>query len=132
MGLKIMGTAFEICLATSSFHFSAMLPPMKSSTWATAKAMTKGQISKKLAEANGMKQTACSKMLNSFVAIASKEVKQTRLFSIAGLCRIKTRVKPASKAGVRMAFGKEMQVKAKPARTIVKAFPAAALKKQVI
>ena len=30
-----------------------------------------------------------------------------------------------------MAFGKEMKVKAKPARTIVKAYPVAALKRQI-
>jgi len=30
-----------------------------------------------------------------------------------------------------MAFGKEMKVKAKPARTVVKAFAVAALKKQI-
>ena len=46
-------------------------------------------------------------------------------------CRIKTRVKPATKAGMRLAFGKEMQVKAKPAKTVVKAFPVAALKAQI-
>ena len=65
------------------------------------------------------------------MAIASKEVKKTGVFAIPGLCRIKTRVKPATKAGVRNIFGKEIKVAAKPARTIVKAFPAAALKKRI-
>jgi nucleoid DNA-binding protein len=97
-----------------------------------AKTMTKGQIAKKLAEANGMKYTASSKLLASFVDIAAKEVKKSGLFSIQGLCRLKTRVKPATKAGVRTMFGKEVKVAAKPATTVVKAFPAAALKKQVI
>ena len=45
--------------------------------------------------------------------------------------RIKTRTKPATKAGVRNVFGKEMTVKAKPAKTIVKAFAVAALKAQI-
>ena len=40
-------------------------------------------------------------------------------------------MKPATKAGMRLAFGKEMQVKAKPAKTVVKAFPVAALKAQI-
>ena len=35
------------------------------------------------------------------------------------------------KAGKRVAFGKEIKVKAKPARTVVKAFAVAALKKSV-
>ena len=53
------------------------------------------------------------------------------MFTIPGLCRIKTRVKPDTKAGVRMAFGQEIKVKAKPARTVVKVFPVTALKKQI-
>ena len=44
---------------------------------------------------------------------------------------VKTRLKPATKAGKREVFGKLMVVKAKPARTIVKAYPVAALKKSV-
>ena len=44
---------------------------------------------------------------------------------------MKTQMKPATKAGVRMMFGKETKVSAKPAKTIVKAFPVAALKKQI-
>ena len=44
---------------------------------------------------------------------------------------LKTRVKPATKAGKREVFGKEMMVKAKPAKTIVKAYPVAAIKKSI-
>ena len=44
---------------------------------------------------------------------------------------VKTRLKPATKAGKREVFGKVMMVKAKPARTVVKAFPVSALKKCV-
>ena len=40
-------------------------------------------------------------------------------------------MKPATKAGVRTMFGKEVKVAAKPAKTVVKAFAASALKKQV-
>ena len=43
---------------------------------------------------------------------------------------IKTREKAATKAGVRMMFGKEVKTKAQPAKTIVKAYPVAAVKKQ--
>merc|ERR1719213_729785 len=109
-----------------------MLPPMKAMKSGRVKVMTKGQITKKLAEDHGLKQRASSDLLKSFVEIAAKEVKKTGVFSIPGLCRLKTRVKPATKAGTRTMFGKEMNVAAKSARTIVKAFPAAALKKQVI
>merc|ERR1712187_826316 len=111
----------------------AMLPPMKSmkAGKAGAKAMTKGALTKAIATEHGLKQKACSEVLNSLVDIATKEVKKTGIFTIHGLCRIKTRTKPATKAGVRNIFGKEVKVAAKPARTIVKGYPVAALKKQI-
>merc|ERR1712230_280395 len=97
----------------------------------TSKALTKGALIKDIATANELKTKEVSQVFDSLAAIATKEVKKTGVFTIPGLCRIKTRVKPATKAGVRMAFGKEMKVKAKPARTVVKAFPVAALKAQI-
>merc|ERR1711939_568302 len=78
-----------------------------------------------------LKTKVCSGLLESLVTLATTEVKKTGIFTIPGLCRIKTRMKPATKAGVRMAFGQEIKVKAKPARTVVKAFPVAALKAQI-
>ena len=98
---------------------------------ASSKAMTKGTMTKSLATEHSLKQKACSDVINSLVAIATQEVKKTGVFTIPGLCRLKTRTKPATKAGVRVMFGKEMKVKAKPAKTIVKAYPVAALKKQI-
>merc|ERR1719199_721301 len=107
-----------------------MLPPMKSMK-AGGKAMTKGAMTKMLSSEHSLKQKTVSEVINSMVAIATKEVKSTGLFTLPGVCRIKTRLKPATKAGVRMMFGKEHKVKAKPAKTVVKAFPVAALKKQI-
>merc|ERR1712110_1288297 len=98
---------------------------------AGAKAMTKSGIASALAEQNEMKPKQCAGVMASLAALATTEVKKAGIFTIPGLCRIKTRNKPATKAGVRMAFGKEMKVKAKPARTIVKAYPVAALKAQI-
>merc|ERR1711939_1059876 len=109
---------------------STMGPPMKSMKKG-AKAMTKGALTKAIATEHGLKQKACSEVLNSLVDIATKEVKKTGIFTIHGLCRIKTRTKPATKAGVRNIFGKEVKVAAKPAKTIVKGFPVAALKAQI-
>merc|ERR1711972_908225 len=76
-----------------------------------AKAMTKGGIAEALS--------------------TSTEVKSTGVFTIPGVCKIKTRMKPATKAGKREVFGKVVMVKAKPARKVVKAFPVSALKKSV-
>jgi len=109
-----------------------MLPPMKSmKAGAKGKVMTKGALTKALATEHSLKQKACSEVINTLVALATSEVKKAGVFTVPGVCRIKTRLKPATKAGVRMMFGKETKVKAKPAKTIVKAFPVAALKKQI-
>merc|ERR1712146_529764 len=52
-------------------------------------------------------------------------------FTIPGLCMIKTKTKPATKAGMRLMFGKSVKVAAKPARTIVKAYCVKALKDEI-
>ena len=44
---------------------------------------------------------------------------------------IKTREKPATEAGQKKYFGRMVMMKAKPAKTLVKAFPVAALKKSI-
>merc|ERR1712014_311253 len=107
-----------------------MLPPMKSMK-AGAKAMTKGALLKAIATEHGLKTKACSNVLNSLATMGATEVKKAGVFTVPGVCRIKTRVKPATKAGVKVMFGKETKVKAKPAKTVVKAFPVAALKKNI-
>merc|ERR1712110_471283 len=86
------------------------------------KQLTKGAIAKALAEAADVKSAQVSKLLDSLSALATTEVKSTGVFTVPGLCRIKTRVRPATKAGVRNIFGKDVKVKARPAKTVVKAF----------
>merc|ERR1711971_315394 len=95
------------------------------------KAMTKGAIAKSIADEFELKQTVAGKIIASLADIAAKEVKSNGKFTFPGFCMIKTRKKPATKAGKREIFGKVVTVKAKPARTIVKAFPVSALKKSV-
>merc|ERR1712093_899407 len=107
-----------------------MLPPMKSMK-AGAKSMSKGAFLKAIATEHGMKTKTCSGILNSLVTVGTSEVKKNGIFTIPGLCRIKTRTKPATKACVKNIFGKETKVKAKPAKIVVKAYPVAALKKQI-
>merc|ERR1711939_1271914 len=118
------------CPCKVCFRCSIMLPPMKSMK-AGAKAMTKGALLKAIATEHGLKTKACSNVLNSLVSVGTKEVKKNGVFTLPGICRIKTRTKPATKACVKVMFGKETKVKAKPAKTVVKAFPVAALKKQI-
>ena len=114
-----------------NFHFHYIMAPMKTMKAMSAKAMTKGAIAEALATEFEMKKTACSKLIDSLAVIATNEVKSAGKFVIPGVCMIKTRVKPARKAGKRMAFGKEVMVKAQPAKTVVKAFPVSALKKSI-
>merc|ERR1712228_651443 len=92
--------------------------------------MTKGALAAALAEATEVKPAVARKMLETLAEVATKEVKKGK-FTIHGLCMIKTRVKPATKAGKREVFGKVMMVKAKPAKTVVKAYPVSALKKSI-
>merc|ERR1711912_216398 len=131
MGVLAQAQSFRT-LASFDSLLQKMLPPMKSKSMkAGAKAMSKGAFTKALATKHEMKQSTCSKMINSLVAMATTEVKKNGVFTLPGLCRIKTRVKPATKAGIRNVFGKEVKVKAKAARTVVKAYPVKALKKQI-
>merc|ERR1711998_791739 len=99
---------------------------------AGARPMTKGGLAEALvASGVEIKKSEASKIIDSLAGIATQQVKSMGKFVLPGLCMIKTRQKPATKAGKREVFGKVMMVKAKPARTIVKAFPVAALKKSV-
>merc|ERR1719265_297474 len=108
-----------------------MKKAMKGAMKKGAKAMPKSAIADALGAACEKKRAEMSKALEALAELAAKEVKGTGKFTIPGVCMIKTRHKPATKAGKRICFGKEMKVKAKPARTVVKAFALSALKKSV-
>ncbi|CAE7849741.1 HCc2 [Symbiodinium necroappetens] len=98
---------------------------------ATAKAMTKAQLADQLATKSELKKKDVMSVLQGLSEIGASEVSKTGKFVLPGLCMIKTREKPATKATTRMMFGKEVQIKARKARTIVKAQVLAALKSQV-
>merc|ERR1719389_845949 len=97
----------------------------------SAKPMTKGALVKAIAGEFEIKAKQASKVISSLAAIATKEMSTVGQFNFPGLCRIKSRTKPATKACKKNIFGKECLVKARPARTIVKAYPVAALKRSV-
>merc|ERR1712179_301199 len=108
---------------------AAPMKAMKAMKASAGGKLTKTALAATLGEHIGVKSAVANKMLGEVVAIATAEVKKNGIFTLPGLCRIKTRVKPATKAGKREMFGKTVLVKARPAKTIVKAFPVAALKK---
>merc|ERR1711999_51140 len=97
-------------------------PMMKSTV------MTKGALTAALAESCEAKRGVISTALSTLASIATQEAKKNGKFVIPGVVMIKPRQKKATKAGKREIFGKVVMVKAKPAKTIVKAFPAKALK----
>merc|ERR1712205_35882 len=101
MGLK-RDFHSQLAIAHHLLHpLLAMLPPMKTMK-AGGKAMTKGAMTKALATEHGLKQKACAEVINSMVDIATQGVKKNGVFTVPGLCRLKTRTKPATKAGVRI------------------------------
>merc|ERR1712192_92509 len=101
---------------------AGMAPMMKSTV------MTKSALTAALAESCEVKRGVISTALSTLASIATQEAKKNGKFVIPGVVMIKTRQKKATKAGKREIFGKVVMVKAKPAKTIVKAFPAKALK----
>merc|ERR1712094_103369 len=83
---------------------------------ATGKALGKGGIADALATACEMKKSECSKIIDALAEMGGAQVKSAGKFVLPGLVMIKTRRKPATKAGKRLMFGKEVTVAAKPAR----------------
>merc|ERR1712217_519102 len=126
-----MGLLFQSRTSASSQFRLAMLPKAMKAAPKAAKSMTKSGIAKSLASSCELKQKVCTKVMNALADIATKEVTKTGVFSLPGLFRMKTRTKPATKAGKREIFGKMCVVKAKPAKKVVKAFPAKALKDSI-
>merc|ERR1712193_89832 len=108
-----------------------MVLPMKKPMKAGAKAMTKTALVQAMSSQTELKKAMCKKIVDSFAGIATEQVKSVGKFTLPGLFRIQTRVKPATKAGKKIMFGKEVMVKAKPAKTVVKAYPVATLKRSI-
>mmetsp|Transcript_109463 Transcript_109463/g.353328 ORF Transcript_109463/g.353328 Transcript_109463/m.353328 type:complete len:109 (-) Transcript_109463:2-328(-) len=90
--------------------------------------ISKTGLAEAVATATELKKSDIMKVLTSLAEVVQKEVKKTGKVTLPGMCMVKTRLKPATKAGKREMFGKVCVVKAKPARTVVKAFPVAAIK----
>merc|ERR1712094_20975 len=95
------------------------------------KPLSKGGIAEALATASELKRSDCAKVIDALAEMATKQVKSVGKFVVPGVVMIKTRRKPATKSGKRLMFGKEVVVSAKPAKTVVKVFPVAAIKKVV-
>ena len=114
--------------------FPVMAPKSMKAMKAMRKATTKKTLSKTgiveaISTETELKKSDCVKVLNALATVAAKEVKKTGKLVIPGVAMLKTRNKSATKAGKKLMFGEMRAVKAQPAKTIVKAFPVAAIKK---
>ena len=79
-----------------------------------------------------LETTKITKILNSLISVATKQVKDTGTFRIPGLVNIKkTRVKPATEECRRRLFGSIVVIKAKPEQTVLKAACVKSLKRNV-
>merc|ERR1711959_532002 len=98
---------------------------------AMKKAMTSGAIVSQVAEKTELKPKQVRAVFAELKEVAYTEVAKTEKFTIPQLVMLKLKHKPARKAGTKMMFGKEVQVAAKPASKVVKAFPAKSLKDSI-
>ena len=103
------------------------MAPMK----AMKKAMTSGAIVSQVAEKTELKPKQVRAVFAELREVAYAEVAKTEQFTIPQLVKLKLKHKPARKADMKMMFGKEVRVAAKPASKVVKAFPAKSLKDSV-
>merc|ERR1712195_62515 len=114
-----MGATLSVLLSSYT-TFCTMLPKTMKATG--VRAMSKSGMADGIATSLSLKRRDVTKVLGALADLGAKEVKSAGKFALPGLCMIKTRKKPATKAGTRVMFGKEVKVAAKPAKTVVKAF----------
>merc|ERR1712039_170646 len=130
MGLKIDRPQLSLCDCCIRFLVD-MAPKAMKTMKAAGKPLSKGGLADAIATETELRKKDCMKVLDSLAAVATAQVKSAGKVTIPGLCMVKTRQKPATKAGKREVFGKVVFVKAKPAKTVVKAYCVAALKKSI-
>ena len=74
--------------------------------------MRNGVMVKNIDVVHDLKSKEVALVFGNLAAMATKEVKKIGAFITPGLCRIETRVKPATKAGMKMSFGQVSKVQA--------------------
>ena len=93
--------------------------------------MTSDGLADALANKCELKKMDYMKVVEKPAEVAQEQLEEKGKFVLPGVCISKTRVKLATKAGEREMCGKVVTVKAKPAKTVVKAFPVSSLKKSI-
>lgn len=89
------------------------------------KIATKTEVISAVADGCGLDKKAVGAVLDSLVEVAVCELNTSGGFKLHNLVQLKKVVKPAlpERTGRNPATGEPMQLKAKPARTVVKALP---------
>ena len=99
------------------------------------KPVSKSMMYQSLAEATGLNRKQIASVFDELTNLIKRDVgkKGPGVFALPGLLKIKRVNKPATKArqGRNPATGEPMMIKAKPARTIVRAQPLKSLKEMV-
>merc|ERR1712146_527974 len=96
------------------------------------KAATKTETLGALQAASGVEKKHVASVLAALEKLAVAEVKKAGKFVVPGVVMIKTKVKPARKAGTKVMFGKTVKVKAAAAKTVVKCFAPKSLKNEFL
>merc|ERR1712178_27114 len=128
--LDRLSCPFPVPLSTS--FLEAMVKAMKAmkrvSSAAKGRAMPKGELFSAIESTSGIKKKEVKAVFGALETLIPSALKASGKFTIPGITMIKLKKKPATKAGKPMAFGKEVFVKAKPAKTLVKCYTVKALK----
>jgi nucleoid DNA-binding protein len=100
------------------------------------KPLTKSQVYQELADSTELTRKQIAEVFNGLTRLIKRELgkKGPGVFAIPGLLKLRLTRKPATKAGTRpdpFHKGEIMNVKAKPARNVVKARPLKTLNEMV-
>jgi nucleoid DNA-binding protein len=103
---------------------------------AAGKAQSKSQTFADLAEKTGMSRKQVAEFFDALTDLIQRELgkKGPGVFQVPGLLKLKRITKPATKATMKpnpFKPGEMMEVKAKPARNVVKAQPLKSLKEMI-
>ncbi len=90
--------------------------------------MTQKAVYKAISAKTGIKLKVVKAIFRALKNLAASEIAKTEKFVIPKLFQLKLKDKAATKASKRMVFGQKMNVQAKPAKKVLKAFAAKALK----
>jgi nucleoid DNA-binding protein len=101
-----------------------------------AKPQNKSQTYADLAEATGLNRKQVAQFFDELTKLIERELgkKGPGVFTVPGLLKLKRITKPATKATMKpnpFKPGEMMEVKAKPARNVVKAQPLKSLKEMI-